>query len=516
MRKTFIILMLMMFYYGFVNAQNTKYSIQGDFNMEVDPQHGDFIYKLTNVESNGIRFKQEGTWVGHETSTGLIMFLFREVESDCPCGLDSLKFWRWQTGIKQWQIDGEVIDGKRDFATNKDRTVIVVLDCSRSIGEEDFQKLKASARKFITWLSYASDEGNIHVGIVGFNSMKKTEHMVYPITPLSTLTKNRMLNFIDALELDYQTAYYYALDIALDMAENYNQLNAGNEFDGTSIISFTDGYDNVSKDASLGLPREGTENPYFIRVNQRLDGKIKGKDVENYVVAVQGNDVGNNVVFETVLKELASTNNHYFKLKNFNELESTFENIANNLVNRWQNLACFVPSSPGRVMWTRECGAKSKPLPPDEPKGDTRTPWLGISAEFGYCSDFLFGLNFDMAFSINKSFAVGARLGVISGSKKTEEYSYSYGGYYSYHESSSSKSFGFLIGPEVKFTYPENNALLVSCGPGLVNGNFAFFFRFGYKTKKPFFITAETLSDFDNFGGGIGIGWSFGGKTRKK
>lgn len=509
--------MLMLFSYCFVNAQNTKYSIQGDFNMEIDSQHGDFIYTLTNVESTGIQFKPEGTWVGRETNSGFIMFVFQEVESDCPCGLDSLKFWRWQTGTNKWQIDGEVTDGKRNFATNKDRTVIVVLDCSKSIGDEDFVKLKSAAKKFITLLSEASNEGNIHVGIVGFNSMKETKKMVYPVSPLSSTTKISMLNFIDGLELDFQTAYYYALDIALDLAKDYKKLNTGNEYDGTSIISFTDGYDNVSKDARLGLPKEGTENPYFIHINQRLDGKIKNKNIESYVVAVEGNDVGNNnVVFETVLKELASSNRHYFKLKNFNELESTFENIANNLVNRWQNLACFVPSSPGRVMWTRECDSKTKlPLPKlPKPDGDTRTPWFGIGVELGGFDGFYSGVNLDMAFSLNKMLAIGGRLGLFSGQYTYED------SYYSYYTDSyiTNKevytSFGVLLGPEVKYTFPKDNALLASLGGGMINDCGVAYFRFGYKTKKSFFITAETFIG-DGFGGGIGAGWSFGGKLRK-
>lgn len=74
------------------------------------------------------------------------------------------------------------------------------------------------------------------------------------------------------------------------------------------------------------------------------------------MIAVEGNDVGSNAnKFREVLRNLATGNDDdHFKLATkFSELKTIFEDIAKRLIDRWNNLVCFVPPSyNGRVRWT--------------------------------------------------------------------------------------------------------------------------------------------------------------------
>lgn len=55
----------------------------------------------------------------------------------------------------------------------------------------------------------------------------------------------------------------------------------------------------------------------------------------------------------------------------------------------------------------------------------------------------------------------------------------------------------------------------IGLGGGTVNEEGVFYLRAGFKTKKSFFITSEMLTDGDDIGFGVGLGFSFGGKLLK-
>lgn len=532
--KKKILLLTTLFLMVSVMTNAQEYWIEGFYE-----RHGENQYTLKDIHTQGIYI--DGKTSLSQTISGkksqiicdglqadMVRFTFDKTTTDCSSKWQSgFRFQYWDEDNYKWKEDVEACKGETKGYSEKNVVIMLVLDYSGSMREK-ISQIRSSAIEFIRIIGEASNNGNIHVGIIAFSGMKLAKEQLFEIRPLTKDNKYQFENFINNASKGMETALYFSMDEAINMMEMYvnTQNFSEHNFGGASMITFTDGLDNASINDNISTSmKRGKNNPYLKYLSKQLQGAerkhIRGIPVENWGIGYSGSEnftPEDLAFFEEVLMQTTPDRHHFILSDEFDKIIRFFDKIAHNLVERWENLNLYVGESQyGKVRWVLQCESpEHKPLPIPPTPEDTRTPWLGISAEFGYCSDFLFGLNFDMAFSINKSFAVGGRLGVISGSKKTEEYSYSYGGYYSYHESSSSKSFGFLIGPEVKFTYPENNALLVSCGPGLVNGNFAFFLRFGYKTKKPFFITAETLSDFDNFGGGIGIGWSFGGKTRKK
>ena len=198
------------------------------------------------------------------------------------------------------------------------------------------------------------------------------------------------------------------------------------------------------------------------------------------------------------MEKTSTDQKHFLTSDDFGKIEKYFGDIAKNLIDRWKIIRLLTPQGHNgkKVRWVLRCeGTHYTPDPPKTPM--TRSPWFGISAEVGLIDyDETFGgLNFDMAFSINKTVAVGGRIGLF--------YGFDYG------------EVGVLMGPEVKITFPNNSAILASLGGGTVNDYGVFYLRAGYKTRKSFFVTTETLLG-EVAGFGVGLGFSFGGKQRNR
>ncbi len=182
--------------------------------------------------------------------------------------------------------------------------------------------------------------------------------MIYPIKGLNSNTKSEMIRFIRSKELKRNTALYYAIKKGVIMLENYSKNISSDKYDGSYLITFTDGIDNQSMDATLGAPTDGKADPYFQYVKNIIGSKkIKGKKIESHIIAVQGGDVGDNKIFESILEDLASKPDNFILAKNFDEVNANFAKIANDLINKWQNLECYVPPRfKGKVRWTLDDG----------------------------------------------------------------------------------------------------------------------------------------------------------------
>lgn len=336
-------------------AEKAKYYIEGDYSVNL--VNGQFEYKLENIVSKGITFTYEDYKIGEERDE-FEVFYFDHANTDYPGGFDGgLKFWKWDKNNNKWQIDSETIDGELQASKNKVMTIMLVLDCSTSLGDK-FDDLKNYAERFIDIIYEKSHDGNVRLGIIGFNTMSYTENTVYPITELNQKSYYSMKSFIDRLKKDKQTAMYYAMRLASDYMEDYVnniELEENVEYDGSYIVTFTDGYDNNSRDPEIGIPADGLLNPYYKYVKEKcLTKELKGKPIESFVIAVEGNDVGGNAQrFREVLSGLSYDDDHFKLADNFDQLEDKFNEIAKNLIDRWNNLVCFVPPSYyGKVRWT--------------------------------------------------------------------------------------------------------------------------------------------------------------------
>ena len=192
--------------------------------------------------------------------------------------------------------------------------------------------------------------------------------------------------------------------------------------------------------------------------------------------------------------------NHFKLASRFEEVEEYFTYITQQLTERWETLNMYVGESQyGRIRWVLNCiETPPTPIPDPTPIGNKRSPWFGISAEVGMTDELFYGVNLDMAFSINESIAIGGRVGVT------------------YDDWGP----GFLVGPEMKYTFTNNSAIIAGFGGGVVTGLIVGNLRTCYKTRKSLFFTADFTMDLGGdaewfVGGGIGIGFSFGGKQRK-
>ena len=400
-------------------AEKAKYYIEGDYSVNL--VNGQFEYKLENIVSKGITFEYEEYKIGEERDE-FEVFYFDHANTDYPGGFDGgLKFWKWDKNNNKWQIDSETIDGELQASKNKVMTIMLVLDCSTSLGDK-FDDLKNYAERFIDIIYEKSHDGNVRLGIIGFNTMSYTENTVYPITELTPKSYYSMKSFIERLKKDKQTAMYYAMRLASDYMEDYvnNIVLDGNvEYDGSYIVTFTDGYDNNSRDPEIGIPADGLLNPYYKYVKEKcLTIVLKGKPIESFVIAVEGNDVGGNAQrFRETLGGLAYDDDHFKLADNFDQLEEKFNEIAKNLIDRWNNLVCFVPPSYyGRVRWT--LGKAPSPV--------TDKPY---KFSIGVIAVRINGLS--VKYFTGRRWAMQTDIGISFYEKDVWEYHYSYlGGYY--------------------------------------------------------------------------------------
>lgn len=417
-RILFVIIGMLMSVAAFAQAENAKYYIEGDYEI-TRGDNNQFVYTLSNITSKGITFTPVQTIVGHVEDDESISFSFDKAQTDYPGGFEEgLKFWKWQYDGKdyKWQRDSEVKDAQQQFKTDGVMVVMLILDCSTSLGEVNFAKLQNAAIKFIDVMYNASPNGSVRLGIIGFNTMSNTDKMVLGIQPLTADTKSSMIQFIHGLTLYNNTSLYYAMHKGSDMIGDYvSSLSAADreKYDYACMVSFTDGYDNHSSDERIGIPDKGLDNPYFQYVRDNVvDKLIGGKELKSYVIAIKGNDVAeDNKLYQTVFKGLASDNP--FLLEDFSQLETQFENMAKELMKRWQNVTCYVPAAyRGKIRWTLGNGTET---PRVEPKKETPAPPPAEPKAIGRTKKNFWGVNgavvFEYASAMKPIFYTGLGAG---------------------------------------------------------------------------------------------------------
>jgi hypothetical protein len=298
----------------------------------------------------------------------------------------------------------------------------------------------------------------------------------FDLRPLTKESRKDMFQFIDTLQLNNRTAFYYAINKGLDNIKGYVaklRIDKEKKYDGNYVIAFTDGYDNDSFDPKIGKAAEGTEHRYFQHVNQRiLKEKIGGAPIESYVLAIRGNDVDrNNTEFERVLSSLShnASGDKFYSLQNFDKLQAAFEEIGTNLINKWQSIYCYIPRGyDGRVRWTIECGDVARKF------------FMGVNGSVGKLSYpktdlinrdcVMLGVGLDMTFPVTDLISVGG-----------------------YVELNASRGIGFAFTPTVAFSFPNNSAIMLGIGYRgadhfVSNG---FLMRAAYKLTNPWYITVS-------------------------
>ncbi|MBO6024076.1 MAG: VWA domain-containing protein [Bacteroidales bacterium] len=482
-----------------LGASAQDYYIEGTYEIKNNRHY------LNNVTTRGITIdgknyisQVEGTFGIVESEDGrrgeLTQFVFDKAKTDCDNGFDGGFYLQYLLEVgreSEWIDEKEYLQGSGPGYEQKDMLIMLVLDYSTSMLRNDYiSKMQQSAVDFINTLYSASPNGNIRVGIIAFSGKSQTEE--YEIKGLDSNTKRDMERFINSVKPGINTAFYYAVDHAVDMLEEYSSsvYLDRDKYSGACVVTFTDGLDNES----------ATGDSDLAYINNTLRYKaIMGKTIEFFSIGFTGAEDFSRLQkakFNEVMEKTSTDNNHFLTSDDFGKIEKYFGDIAKNLIDRWKIIRLLTPQGHNgkKVRWVLRC--EGSHYTPDPPKTSvTRSPWFGISAEVGVIDEdeFFGGLNLDMAFSINKTIAIGGRVGVMVG-----EY-----------------GLGLLTGPEVKITFPNNSAVIAGLGGGSVNECGVFYLRAGYKTRKSFFVTTETLLG-EAAGFGVGLGFSFGGKQRNR
>lgn len=516
-----------------IHPNDAQYYIKGYF----DPTND---YILTDVTSKGISIKDgKSVYRGrYQEDNGDVLFTFDHIETNCPKEeYKYISYWVFDNETGEWQPDVEIRSANQGMEKRKIMTVMLVLDCSSSLENEfvhDFKYVKEGAITFLRTMYTASQAGgNIRIGIIAFNSLKKT--LVREVEPLTDMTYGRMVNFINSFDVSTGTALYYSLDKAIDMATAYtNTLKSTDEYATPIIVTFTDGLDQTSLDRSKNIK---TADAYNLYVNE----KIRNADVEHFVVPFQGSDIQTDSQkdkFERILKGLTmpSDDSHYLPVSEMNQLSAIFGKIANDLVDRWQVLQCYVaPARQGQVCWTfgKKKYRAPKPAPIPKPQGG-RNIFLGLNGTIGlpmgsgryysssyggYSYNFVFSLNLDFgldfAYPVADKFAIGFYTKLGSGFGVGAEYGI--GG-----------SFDFKFGLLMLAGNVNERPFIIGLSPCIGFGTVAFEeyylpfeLRFGRVLPKHFYITGNInfgvpLSDCSIVEPSITLGYHFGDKIKSK
>lgn len=490
------------------NPDEAEYFIKGKFNIQKNAQ-GEVEYTLTNVSTKGITFDMKDVFEGalKDKSKEQILFEFENAKTDYNGGFENrdnrLQYWRKVSGI--WQPDTETDQGGKDTTINSYFNIMLVLDCSNSLGS-DFNSVKRSAEQFIEKLYKVAPDGNVRVGIIGFSTINNANNHAQKITPLNYVTKDIMIDSIREFPKGNGTALYYSLDQAVRYLEEDSRSIKEDDYLGSYIITFTDGIDQQSHDYNRDI---FTADEYYENIKPILQGinrtKIYNKNIEHTIIALRGTDIPDAMVskFEGDLRALCD---EYIPLTNINELSRTFSQKAEDLINKSTKLQCYVSMGfQGEVGWTF---GKNEPVveEPIEVKKQNRF-FLGINAGVGgglhrghdwntgveeYPS-LQYSLGLDMSFPINRTLSLGAFASVGMETSKVVN--------------NPTDKIDVSIGPLVTLNFKNKSVFLIGAGLNVCNhSQIPFFDVFG----EPYAIMEN--DKFFNIGVTSRIGCQFPSK----
>ena len=397
-----------------IHPDKAEYKIEGYFEttFTADCQ---VSYELTNVKPTGLSFPILSKYIGGHTKGGNVYFTFDHVKSAGTPDLDNIALWTYDEILGKWVADVETGKEEGNVQSTKEMTVMLVLDCSSSLmrnGSNGLDDVKNSAKSFIDRL-YESRVGNIHIGIIGFSSMRETQSL--SIQPLNYYSSLEMKSFIDSFKQGNGTALYKSFDDAIDLTQEY--VKTLEKFAGAAIVTFTDGLDNGSNNFEK---RIGSKQAYFKYIQDEvLSTLIGGYPFQSYTIFVPGgNDVKDPAVERKIigeLKTLAKQDGHFFYVQNMSDLNSKFGEIAKSLIDSWKVVSCFISAGQnGKVCWA--FGKEVRPIKKENPYLIGVDLGVGIPIYDEYADAGLdFQLGLDFAYPLTNKFALGCYMSAGGG-----------------------------------------------------------------------------------------------------
>lgn len=524
-----------------IHPDGAKYKIEGDFNTVF--LNGTVSYELTNVKPTGFSIPGKSKYYGGETRKGNVFFTFDHVTYNGRPDFEHIALWIYDEDLGKWRPDVETGQEENTQKNTNEMIVMLVLDCSSSLGKQGLEDVKRSAKSFLRVMAQSSNSGNIHIGIIGFSSMKETR--IFNLCPLDNSSISRMEAFIDSFNQGNGTALYKSFDNAIDLIEEY--ANKLSKFAGAAVVTFTDGLDNGSVNYDKMI---GNKNDYFKYIqNQVLDKRIKGVEYQSYTIFVPtGADVKEYAIQEKIKRELkimAKQDGHFYSVTNTQGLNEQFTKIAQSLVNSWKVISCFISTGQnGHICWT--FGQQQvKPVITTAPVVSKRyrplliggNIGLGIPMGVDYYGDFGAGLDFqlgfDFAYPFTERFAFGAYFSIGGGFMGGSRYYYGeyLGDYYDehlgdYYYEYLDGMFKFSIGLLMEIGDLDERPFIMGISPCLgfgLSGPIAFVpleFRFGRAFRNNMYILGEAtfgvpLGGRFYFEPTIRVGYNFGHNIRR-
>ena len=163
-----------------------------------------------------------------------------------------------------------------------------------------------------------------YMGIVGYNGE------LYKRAPdiLATSTSSLFKSFVNNLPRQNGTLLYYAVDNALDMI---GTSDISTPLSSVHLVTFTDGLDQGSL---MMNPQYSSSKGYLDAVSGLIaDSKYYGLPVNAYSIGLRGNDVSDIETFRNNLSRLASSADKSFEVGSVDELQTMFQDIANQIIN---------------------------------------------------------------------------------------------------------------------------------------------------------------------------------------
>jgi len=185
-------------------------------------------------------------------------------------------------------------------------------------------------------------ETGLYLGIIGFNeNLSKRD-----IAILDSDNKSLYQQFVTDLSIGPATGLYYAVDNAISMLA---EANLPDNLISVSIVTFTDGLDNISIDLN---PNYNSRDEYRDAVQNRIaNTTINGLPIRAYSVGVQGGDVRDGDAFMAGLRALATPNSentlgrNVYPVEDISKINGAFRDIAMSLriENQLQSIRLRMP-----------------------------------------------------------------------------------------------------------------------------------------------------------------------------
>lgn len=406
-----------------------EYYIEGYYE-----RHGEGDYTLKNVHTYGITIggKTEFPNVVFNGSkqhihcdlleATLIKFSFEKAHTNCPTRWkNGFRFQYWDDDNNKWKDDTEACKGEATGYSQKDMVIMLVLDYSSSMSN-NISQIKSYAINFINTISKAS-HGNVHVGIIAFAGMDKANSQIFDIRPLTSDNIYKFEDFIRSSSMGTETALYYSMDKAMKMMEQYvshKNFNSEN-FNGTCMITFTDGLDNASINDNISVTmHRGSRNEYLAYLSEQLKGSsrktILGMPLESFVIGYTGSENYSTEdldFFQNVLQRTTPDKEHFKLAERFKDVEEYFNYITQKLTRRWETINMYVGEAQhGRIRWVLNCEeqrrAPDPPTPPSPRKAFVGlNGTLGIPINFDFCIGVSTKVGIDVAWPVSDRFAIG-------------------------------------------------------------------------------------------------------------